>query len=154
MKFEYMYTFGLPRKMVWRWLKDVNVLKNSITGCKSFSETKPGVYNGVIDIGVGAINDSFRLEVQRIQEKKPSFYRLYVKGSGNLGNIEAKVDLDLHEMPGACKLNLHADVSVDGALVVAAEHVLNGFASKGIERFFLRIDKEIRKSIYKTRNGQ
>ena len=154
MKFDYAYTFGLPQKLVWRWIKDANVLGKSITGCKSFTEIKPGVYHGIIDMGIGAISENYHLEVQRIQEKKPSFYRLHVNGSGNIGNIVARVDLYLREIPGACNLNIHAEARVDGALAVAGEHVINGFAAKGIERFFQRLEKEIKRSIHTTRKGR
>ncbi|MBT2728341.1 hypothetical protein J7E63_15520 [Bacillus sp. ISL-75] len=38
MKLEYEYTFGLPRNIVWKYIKDEKVLQSSLPGCKSFSE--------------------------------------------------------------------------------------------------------------------
>ncbi len=73
MKIEYEYTFGLPRGIVWKMIKDTSILKNSIPGCKSFVESKNGLYQAEIDINFGPIKDVFILDVWLVQEKSQRF---------------------------------------------------------------------------------
>jgi uncharacterized protein len=151
LKTQYEYTFGLPRRIVWKFIKDPKVLGSSITGCKSFMETSTGVYQGEFEINIGPIKDNFLLEIRKKQEKSPSFYRLYVKGKGNLGQIDAQAELNFHEVQGGTKLSIVADAEVTGALSVAAKRMLEGGANKGLERFFQNLEREIKVALYKLK---
>lgn len=150
-KIEYHYHFDLPRNIMWKWLKDENVLRNSITGCKLFEEKSNGVYRGEIDLEFGNIKDVFILEIRRLQEKTPSYYQLLIIGKGKLGEIQGKVDLFLDETQGTTKLSINADVQVSGALAIASDRVINGEANGAIEKFLQRLEKEIKKGIYYSR---
>lgn len=154
MKIEYNHTFRLPLKIVWKYMKDVTVLKNAIPGCRSFSERTKGIYQAEIDINLGPIKDVFILEVRVEKENPPSLYQLEVKGNGNLGEVSGRADLYLKEIQGTTKVNIKADVQVSGALTAAANRVLNGGASKGIENFFQRVEKEIKRCLYQLRRGK
>lgn len=151
LKIEYNHEFGLPRNLVWKWLKDATVLKNSIPNCKSFVETTSGVYRGEIDIRIGPINDVFTLDIRRVEEKSPSFYRLKIIGTSNLGKIQAQSDLFLRDWQGACKLTIKADVEITGTMEVTPDRLLNGAANKVIENVFQNMEKEIKKGIYQSR---
>jgi carbon monoxide dehydrogenase subunit G len=155
LKDEYHYTFTLPRKWVWKWIKDETVLRNSITGCRSFNETSNGIYRGLIDIHFGPINDVFSLKVQRIQEKKPSFYRFLVKGKGNLGEIEGKMDLFFYEKDGDTDLTIKADAKFSGNLAITSELIEEGLRNISVERFFKKFEKEMKKAIlFSRRKGR
>jgi uncharacterized protein len=151
LKTQYEYTFGLPRRVVWKFIKDPKVLGNSITGCKSFVETSSGVYQGEFDINIGPIKDSFLLEIRKKQEKSPSFYRLSVKGKGNLGQIDAQADFNFYEVEGDTRLSIVADAEVTGALSVAGKRMLEGGSNKGLEKFFHKLEREIKVALYKLK---
>ncbi|OLS40408.1 SRPBCC domain-containing protein [Bacillus sp. MRMR6] len=151
MKIKYEYTFGLPRRIVWKFIKDQNVLRNSISGCKSFVESSSGVYKAEVEISMGPIKDHFIIDICRQKELAPSFYRLHVKGKGNLGEIEAYADLNFYEAQGGTKLSIVADAEVTGALSVAAKRMLDGGANKGLERFFQKLEREIKVTLYKLK---
>jgi uncharacterized protein len=151
LKFEYTYPFRLPSKIVWKYIKDENILKNSIPGCKSFVENSGGIYHAEVEFKLGPIKDVFTLEVRRVQEKSPSFYRLKIKGKGNLGEFDAQAEVLLKDLQGGSKLLISADAQLTGALAVAAQRVLDSGANEGLENFFQRIEKEIKRSLYKMR---
>ncbi|WP_342431624.1 SRPBCC domain-containing protein [Neobacillus sp. FSL H8-0543] len=154
MKIDYEYTFGLPIGIVWKMIKDTSILRNSIPGCKSFVENKNGEYLAVIDINFGPIKDVFTLEIWRVQEKSPAFYRLHFKGKGNLGEIEGIGDLSFKEVQGSTRLTITADAKVAGALAVTAQKKLDGGSTKGLENFLQKIEREIKRSLYRTRRGR
>ncbi|WP_066062146.1 SRPBCC domain-containing protein [Neobacillus soli] len=153
MKIEYEYRFGLPRNIVWRYLKDENVLGNSLLGCKSFVESSTGVYQAELDINIGPIQDSFTLEIRREQEKPPLFYQLHVKGNGNLGEIDAKADLFIKEFQESAILISRIDTQVTGALALAGQRVLDAAAKKGLEACFQKMEMEIKRDLYKLKRG-
>ncbi|MFL6554704.1 MAG: CoxG family protein [Bacillus sp. (in: firmicutes)] len=151
MKIEYDYTFGLPRNIVWKYIKYEKVLRNSIPGCKSFRETSEGVYNAELEIKIGPIQDLFTLEIRLAENKSTSSFRLQVKGTGNLGAITGKADLFIKDQQGAAKLNCKAEAEVTGALALAGQRVLEGGANKSLETFFQKVEKEIKMSLFYLR---
>ncbi|WP_180960162.1 SRPBCC domain-containing protein [Neobacillus cucumis] len=84
MEIEYQYHFGLPRTVVWKYIKNDKVLRNALPGCKSFAQISTGVYLAEIQMNMGPIQDLFKLEIQLDGEKEPSSFRLKMKGNGNL----------------------------------------------------------------------
>jgi uncharacterized protein len=153
-KIEYEYTFGLPRAIVWKMIKDPSILTSSIPGCRSFIENNTGVYQAEIDINFGPLKDVLLLEVWRVQEKSPTFYRLHFKGKGKLGEIEGNGDLSFIEQQGTTKLMISGDTKITGALAVPAQKKLDAGSTKGLENFLQKLEKEIKRSLYKTRRGR
>lgn len=135
-------------------MKSENVLRNSITGCKTFAETSNAVYRGEIDIQFGHIIDVFTLEIRRVKEKMPSYYHLYVKGKGKLGEIQGTADLLLNESNGATKLSINADIQVTGTLAIFANQIVDGEANRMIANFMKRLEKEVKRGIYQERKGR
>lgn len=151
MRMESHYTFDLPRKLVWKWIKDEHVLRNSITGCKTFHETSTGVYRTEIDIQFGPIKDSFLLTIQQIEETKLSFIRLEFNGKGKLGETKGKSDLFFNDSQGTTKLTIKTDVQLMGTLAIASERLSEGEVNKFIGNFLGKLEKEIKKAIYQSR---
>jgi uncharacterized protein len=150
LKFEVNHTFGLPRNIVWKYMKDEVVLKNSIPNCRAFREVSKGYYQAEIYIQLGPIKDIFHLEVRIEKEKQPSFYQLLVKGKGKVGEIKGTVLIQINE---ASKLTGEADAEMAGALAAASDLVLNK-RNKGIVNFFQTVEREIKKKIYQQRRGK
>jgi uncharacterized protein len=154
LKIEYQHNFGLPRKIVWKYIKDEKVLGNAIPNCRTFVQRTTGLYQAEIDINIGPLKDVFTLEVRLEKEQAPSFYHLLLKGKGNLGEVSGKAILLFNDKQGSTQLDIQADVNVTGTLSGAAERVISGGANKGIQKFFQSIEKEIKKSLYLTRKGR
>jgi len=148
---EYQYRFGLPRSMVWKYIKKEKVLKKSLPGCKSFSETSPGVYTGEIEINMGPIQDFFQLEIHLAEEKSPTLLRLKINGNGSLGQMNGTALLLFKENQGVTDLTCKAKGEVSGALGLAGKRLLDSGATKGVENFFLQLEKEIKRKLYEVK---
>jgi uncharacterized protein len=154
LKIEYQHTFGLPRNIVWKYVKDEKVLRNAIPSCRSFVESPTGFYQAQIDINIGPLKDVFALEAKLDKEQVSSYYHLMLQGKGNLGGISGDAHLFFNDQQGATQLTIQAEVKVTGTLSGPAERVLNGGGNKGIQRFFLSLEKEIKKKLYILRKGR
>lgn len=152
MNITYEHRFGLPRNVVWKYIKNEKVLRNSIPGCKSFVETSKGVYQAELDVNIGPIQDAFSLKI-RLLEKNPSTYQLRVEGKGNVGEIVGRADLVISEVRGGSKIICSADADVTGALALAGKSVLDSGANKGLDTFFEKLEKQIKRSIYEMRRN-
>ncbi len=148
LKIDHEYTFGLPRNIVWKYIKDEKVLRNAIPGCKSFIETSKGVYQAELEIKMGPIQDLFTLEIRLEEKKSSSLYRLHVKGTGNIGEIAGKADLYIKDFERAAKLNCQAEAEVTGAIALAGQRFLESGANKNMETFFQKVEKEIKRTLY------
>jgi len=148
MKIEYDYTFGLPRNIVWKYIKDEKVLRNALPGCQSFSEVSKGMYQAELEINMGPIQDHFVLQIRLNENKSSSLIQLQVKGTGNLGDIAGKADLYLKDQQGSTPLKCIADGQVTGALAMGGQRLLEGGANKGLETFFQKLEKDMRRQLY------
>ncbi|PEQ83344.1 carbon monoxide dehydrogenase [Bacillus sp. AFS006103] len=154
MKIEYDYTFGLPMNVVWKYIKDENVLRNSLPGCKSFMETSKDVYQAQLEVNMGPIQDLFSVKIRLNEMQSSSLIHLQVKGAGNIGEIVGNADLFIKDIKGTTKLNCTAEAQVTGALALAGQRVIEGGANKGMESFFQTLEKEIKRKLYMQRRGR
>ncbi|MCM2532968.1 SRPBCC domain-containing protein [Neobacillus pocheonensis] len=153
MKIEYEYTFGIPRNLVWKYIKDENVLRNSLPGCKSFVESSNGVYVAEIEIHLGPIKDLLTLEVRREKEKSPTFYQLAMKGKGKLGEVEGVAELFIEDLHGTSKLTFSGDVQVTGKIAMVGKRILESGANKSLGKFFETVESEIKKIIHQVKRS-
>lgn len=151
MKIEYNYSFGLPRNIVWRYIKDETVLKNSLPGCKTFIESSGGIYQAEIEISLGPIKDLIALELKREKEKSPSFYHLVLKGKGKLGEIEGNADLFINDVQGTSEVTFLGEVEVTGKIAFVGKRVLESGANKSLEKFFEEVEKEMKRKIHQVK---
>jgi len=154
LKIEYQHIFGLPRKIVWKYIKDEKVLGKAIPSCRTFVQSSHGFYQADLEMAMGPLKDVFTMEVKLEKEKMPSYYHLTLKGKGNLGEVHGKAELFLSDHQGSTQLSIQAEANVTGTLSGAAERVLNGGANKGIEKFFQSLEKEMKKNLYLLRKGR
>jgi len=153
MNITYEYRFGLPRNVVWKLIKNEKVLRNALPGCKSFAETSKGVYRAELDVNIGPLQDVMILDIW-LHENMPSTYQLKVNGKGNVGEIVGKADLVISDVDGGSKITCKADAEVTGALALAGKRILDSGANKGLDTFFQKVEKQIKRSIYEMRRSR
>jgi uncharacterized protein len=155
MNINYEHHFGLPRKLVWTYIKNEKVLKNSINGCKSLTEKSNGLYLAEVEVKMGPIQDIFALEIWLKEDQASATYRLNVKGKGNLGEITGAAQLlFLEETKGTTRLTVSAEGEVTGGIAIAGKRFKDNGAVKGLEAFFQKVEKEIKRSIYEIKRSR
>jgi carbon monoxide dehydrogenase subunit G len=147
LKIEYIYSFDLPRDVVWRYIQDQQVLRSALPGCQSFEEISPGTYLAEMGLNVGPIKGLFTTEVQQTDQKPPSSYRLIIKGKGKPGEVEATADMFIEEVRDVSQVTCVADVEVTGILASVGQRVMGGVAKIILGQFFKAVEKEMKKEI-------
>lgn len=151
MLIEYQYTFGLPRKIVWKHLRDQEILHKSLPGCKSFVQTAKNAYKAEMDINIGPFSDVCKLEILLDKEKPHSSFMLHVKGKGNIGELKGDIFIFLTGSGSRTELACKAEGQVTGALAIPGERILTPAAAKGLDRFFQTVEKEIKRTLYQLK---
>ncbi len=154
MKIKYHHAFDLPKTIVWKYIKDADVLRKAFQGCKRFEEPSEGIYQAEIAVNWGPIKDVFILDIRTIEEQDPSTYRLLMKGKGNLGEIHGKGMIVMKGSQGTSKLSFLAEGEATEALGFAVQRFLNAGAEKMLGSFFGKIEKEIKHKLYQLKRGR
>ncbi|WP_103106273.1 CoxG family protein [Brevibacillus reuszeri] len=144
MKLEHTYTFDIPRDVVWKLIQNEEVLKKSIPGCKSFAQTDAGIYQAEMGVSVGPVKGVFTGQVQQVDQREPSSYRLLVRGKGLPGEIDAVADMQLDEVGQGTQLTCSTEVQVTGVLASVGQRVMGGVAKMVLGQFFKSVDKEMK----------
>lgn len=147
MKVEYTYMFDLPRDLVWKYIQDEQVLRNSLPGCKTFKEREDGVYHAEMGLAVGPVKGLFVSEVQQVNQQPPSSYRLLIKSKGTPGEIDAVADMVIEEVEAASKLTCKAEVHGTGVIASIGQRVMGGVAKVILGQFFKAAEKEMKKLV-------
>ncbi|WML39470.1 carbon monoxide dehydrogenase subunit G [Neobacillus sp. OS1-2] len=153
MKIEYQYTFGLPRNIVWKYLMDKDILRKAIPGCKTFIERSKGVYDAEVEITIGPLQDVFTLEIRIDDLKPPTSYRMYMKGKGNVGEINGTADMLLQELGSSTIVNCLAEAQVTGGMALIGQRIMESGAKKLLDSFFQTVEKEIKGTLYQMRKS-
>lgn len=153
MKIQYEYRFGLPGAMVWKYIKDETILRNSLPECRSFAEKPGGIYMAEVEMGVGPLKDLVILEVTRVDEKSPSYYHLSVKGKGKLGEVNGEAEMHIRDQRGNSIVTVSAEVEVTGKASFIVKRMLEGGNHKTIEKFFETVELEMKKHVHKMKRG-
>ncbi|EMT53441.1 MULTISPECIES: CoxG family protein [Brevibacillus] len=143
MKIAYTHHFGLPLDAVWKGIQDEEVLKKAIPGCQAFSQVEENVYHAEMGISVGPVKGMFTGQVRQADQEEPFFYRLFVKGKGAPGEIDAVAEMKLEEEDTGVKLTCTAEVQVTGVLASVGQRVMGGVAKLVIGQFFKTAEKEM-----------
>ncbi|MFE1629117.1 CoxG family protein [Brevibacillus reuszeri] len=144
MKLEHTYTFDIPRDVVWKLIQNEEVLKKSIPGCKSFAQMDDGIYQAEMGVSVGPVKGVFTGQVQQVDQREPSSYRLLVRGKGLPGEIDAVADMRLDELGQGTQLTCSTEVQVTGVLASVGQRVMGGVAKMVLGQFFKSVDKEMK----------
>jgi uncharacterized protein len=150
MNINYSYSFDLPREIVWKYIQDQEVLRNSLPGCKSFEEGDDEIYHAEMGLSVGPVRGLFMSEVKQVNQQPPSYYRLLVKAKGKPGEIDAIANMQLDEEGNGTKVTCSAEVQVTGILASVGQRVMGGVAKVILGQFFKAAEKEMKKQLSET----
>lgn len=146
MSYTYSTTIHLPRELVWKYIRDEDILRKTLPGCKSFNKVGEELYHAELGLSVGPVKGLFTSEVKQVNQQPPASYRLIIDGKGKPGEIHAVADMVLEELsPNSTKLTCIAEVQVTSVLASLGKKVMGGVAKVILGQFFKNAEKEMRK---------
>ncbi len=140
MKFSGTHEIDLSQDVVWRSLRDVDVLSASIPGCESFErlDTDTESYRSVIATRVGPMKARFTGKMDIEDADPPHSYRLVGSGSaGSAGAAKGEVLIKLRPMgPQKTVLDFEASVAMTGRMAQIGGKMIHGTAEMFSSEFF------------------
>ncbi len=123
---------------VWRALNDVEVLRQSIPGCKEMTGSVEEGYEAVVTQKIGPVKATFRGRVELSDIVEGRSYRISGSGKGGpAGHASGAADvrLDAHE-DGGTRLIYAVEARVGGKIASLGGRLIGGVARKLADKFF------------------
>jgi carbon monoxide dehydrogenase subunit G len=138
MKLEGSQIIAADRATVWAALNDPEVLKACIPGCQSLEKTSDTTFEAVAKQKVGPVSATFTGVVELQNLNPPESYTIHGEGKGGAaGFAKGGADVSLKEVEGGTELTYVAEAKVGGKLAQLGARLIDGFARKMADQFFL-----------------
>ena len=139
MRVEGTYRFPAPRETVFALLLDPAVLAACIPGCERLEAIGPEQYEATVKVGVGAVKGVYKGQVQLVDRREPTSYRMLVQGKGGPGFIKGEASVTITpaaDAPGECDVAVVGEGQVGGMIAGVAQRLLGGVATMMMNQFF------------------
>lgn len=132
MKIQGEYTFNGTQQAVWHLLLDPQVLRKAVPGVQEWEEVGPNQYRATLKIGLAAVSGVYHGTVAAEDLQPIDHFTLAVQGSGPLGQIEGRGNVDLAGDGEQTLMRYAGDVQVGGTIAGVAQRML-----PGVSKFFI-----------------
>ncbi len=95
MKINGTYKLNVKKETVWKALNDVNILKQCVPGCESFTKENDSTFNVVATNQIGPMNATFSGVVTLSNVKENESYTLSGEGQSSVGFANGIADVKI-----------------------------------------------------------
>jgi len=126
-----------PQRIVWEALNDVQILRQSIPGCREIEQVSPTEMTASVVLKIGPIKASFSGNVVLSELDPPNAYVISGAGQGGIAGFARGSAAVRLEASGEATL-LHYDVKADvgGKIAQLGARLIDGTAKKLAVEFF------------------
>lgn len=131
-------TLPIAQAQAWAALNDVELLKQAIPGCESFTPTAENQYEILVTAAIGPVKAKFKGKLQLENLQPPNAYTMRFEGQGGAaGHGKGQADIRL-EAAGANATILHytAHATVGGKIAQVGSRLVDMAAQKMATEFF------------------
>lgn len=128
MKVAGEYTFEAPQELVWKALRDPDVLASIMPGGEGFEEVGENQYSGTLNVKVGPVQGKFQGNIQLSDIVEPESYRIDVDGKGPQGFVKANGRLHLTPRGDQTYMTYEGDAQVGGRIASVGQRLLDSSA--------------------------
>jgi len=145
MKVQGDYLLSAGRDRVWAALMDPEILKASIPGCQSMSETGPHAYEMVVKSSIGPVSVRMKSTLQMLDIVDRTSYRLSVQGNaGPAGFAKGEIRIRIADASsGGTRLDYEASGDIGGKLAQVGARLIEGVVAKMTAQFFQNFQKQL-----------
>tara|TARA_B110000116_G_C16646480_1_gene495302 strand:- start:319 stop:915 length:597 start_codon:yes stop_codon:yes gene_type:complete len=131
------------RQLVWDALNDPDVLKDSIPGAQSVTQTNKDEFEAVVEAKVGPVKAKFTGKIKLTDIDPPNGYKISGQGQGGAAGFakgSAEVNLIDNE-DQTTTLNYTVDAQIGGKLAQIGQRLVQSTAISLSEQFFDNLSK-------------
>ena len=127
------------RSAVWEALNNPTVLKEAVPGCSEMNGSAEEGFDAVVTQKVGPVKATFKGNVTLSNIVPEQSYTISGKGSGGVaGFASGGADVVLTDHAEGTELSYTVNAKVGGKLAQLGSRLINGFAAKMADQFFVR----------------
>lgn len=133
--------FPTSAEDTFKLLTNPDVIVNAMPGMKSLEHITESSFKASMEVGVGGIKGVYdgQLEMKDVNPGKG--YRLIVHGEGQLGFMDADVQISLAPNDNGTTVSYKGEAKVGGTVAGVGQRMLSGVARMLINQFFNGIVK-------------
>ncbi len=131
-------TLPVGQAQAWAALNDLELLKEAIPGCESFTPTGDNQYEILVTAAIGPVKAKFKGKLQLENLQPPNAYTMRFEGQGGAaghGKGQAEIRLEAAG-PGATILHYTAHATVGGKIAQVGSRLVDMAAQKMATEFF------------------
>ncbi|MGK6315742.1 CoxG family protein [Neorhizobium sp. DT-125] len=130
---------GAAQHIVWAALLDPAVLKSCVPGCQEMAGTPATGFEATVVQRVGPVKATFKGVVTLEEMNEPGSLVLRGEGKGGAaGFAKGGAHVRLTPSDDGTTLDYHAEAQIGGKLAQLGSRLIDGFAKKMADEFFLR----------------
>jgi carbon monoxide dehydrogenase subunit G len=135
---------GADRATVWAALMRPEVLKECVSGAQEVTGSPEDGFEATVTQKVGPVKATFKGTVTFSDMQEPEKLTLSGEGKGGAaGFAKGSADVTLTETENGTRVSYDVDAKVGGKLAQLGSRVVDGFAKKMADRFFIRLEEVI-----------
>lgn len=151
MEFEGEFVVDEPRKEVWPYFNDPDVLEKCAPGCKEITMESASELQATLSVGVGSVKPTFDVDAVVTENEKPQ--KLGVRASGEASRNSFSVTAEQELIPNggdSTKVQWYAEAEVSGMIASLGERALDSVTDRLVNEFFSDLEEEIKNNTEAT----
>ena len=136
-------SFAAPREQVWVVLNDPAAMAQSIPGVDSFDVKDDRHWQARVKIPLSLGMLQMTMNMEKIEERKPEFASLAIKGTGVGAILNMTTAFTLDTAGGGTRMAWEADVRIAGPVGSMGQHVLQPIVNQQVQHVLGALDKQV-----------
>jgi len=136
-------SFAAPREQVWVVLNDPAAMAQSIPGVDSFDVKDDRHWQARVKIPLSLGMLQMTMNMEKIEERKPEFASLAIKGTGVGAILNMTTAFTLDKAGGGTRMAWEADVRIAGPVGSMGQHVLQPIVNQQVQHVLGALDKQV-----------
>lgn len=144
MKIAGEYTFDAPREVVWRVLRDPDVLADALPGTQRLERVDENVYQGEMKVRIGPVGGTFGGRITLSDETPPERYTMTVEGEGKTGFLKGVGNIALEDLAdGRTRMRYEGEVQIGGRVASVGQRLFDSVSKSIIRQGLDKINQRL-----------
>jgi carbon monoxide dehydrogenase subunit G len=133
-----------PPEVVWEYLHDTDVLKETVPGCKELTQTSPSSFEGAASVGIGIIKGLYKGKLDLVEEHPVSGAKVAVQARSGHAEINGSGAVELEPQNDGTLLRYRGEARISGPIAAVGQRLLPSASKSLTEQFFKNLEAKLR----------
>ncbi len=133
-----------PPALVWEYLHNVQVLKETVPGCRDLEKTSASSFEGSASVGIGVIKGLYKGKLHLIDERPYDGARVKVEARSGHAEINGDGEVELEPRDDGTLLRYRGEARISGPIAAVGQRLLPSASKSLTEQFFKNLEAKLR----------